>query len=67
MNIRSGMLLVGIGAAVGVIGYLATDNLYFFGGAVLWGALFLYAGLHQRRIRHKLFRQSGETDSSHFW
>jgi hypothetical protein len=50
-NIRNGTLLLAIGASVSVIGYLGSGNLYFFGGAVLWGALFLYRGLRQRRLR----------------
>ena len=64
-NIRNGMLLVGIGAAVSVIGFLAGGTLYFFGGAVLWGALFLYRGLRQRRIRDELLRQTTGIDPFH--
>lgn len=64
-NIRNGTLLLGIGAAVSVIGYVAGGNLYFFGGAVLWGALFLYRGLRQRRIRDELLRHTTGTNASH--
>jgi hypothetical protein len=57
-NIRNGTLLLVIGASVSVIGYLASGNLYFFGGAVLWGALFLYRGLRQRRLRQNLVQRT---------
>jgi hypothetical protein len=64
-NIRSGTLLLAIGAAVSGIGYLTSGNLYFFGGAVLWGALSLYRGLRQRRLRQRLVQASSGADVTH--
>jgi len=64
-NIRSGTLLLAIAAAVGFIGYLNSGNLYFFGGAVLWGALFLYRGTRQRRLRQRLVQASSGADVTH--
>jgi hypothetical protein len=63
-NIRSAIILLGIAGAISVVGYLASGSLYFFGGAVLWGALYLYRGLRQRRLRDKLLRQSTASDAS---
>ena len=57
-NIRNGVLLLTLGLGISVVGYLASGNLYFFAGAVLWGALFLYRGLHQRRVRQKLLQRA---------
>jgi hypothetical protein len=64
-NIRNGTLLLAIGASVSVIGYLASGNLYFFGGAVLWGALFLYRGLRQRRLRQNLVQRTTRPNAIH--
>ena len=64
-NIRYGMVLLGGGTAFSVIGYVASGNLSFLGGAVLWGGLLLYRGLRQRRMRDELVRQATESQHSH--
>jgi len=42
---------------VGVLGYLRSGKLYFFGGAALFAALYLYRGLRQRRQAADLQRR----------
>jgi uncharacterized membrane protein YvbJ len=64
-NIRSGTVLLAIGAVVSVVGYLTSGTLYVFGAAVLWGALLLYRGLRQRRLRQRLVQASGGADVTH--
>ena len=57
-NIRNGVLLLALGVAVSVLGFLASVSLYFFAGAVMWGSILLYRGLHQRRARRKLVQHT---------
>jgi hypothetical protein len=57
-NIRNGLLLLGSGAAISVVGYVAGGGPSFVvGGVMLWGGVLFYRGLRQRRIRKELLRQ----------
>ena len=62
-NIRNGVLLLTLGIVVSAVGFLASGSLYFFGAAVMWGAIFLYRGLRQRRARWKLVQRDARTDA----
>jgi hypothetical protein len=50
-KIRTGLLLLGLAVFVTIGSLVVGGNLYFWGGAVMWGALFVSRGLRQRRQR----------------
>ena len=56
--LRNGYVLLGLAAFTGILGYLVYGSLYFFAGAILWGALFLYRGTRLRRLQERLPRES---------
>jgi hypothetical protein len=51
-NIRTGTILLAVGAIVAGIGYAGGGKLYF-GGAIMFGAVLLYRGFRQRRAHRK--------------
>jgi hypothetical protein len=51
-NIRTGTILLAVGAIVAGTGYISGGKPYF-GGAIIFGAVFLYRGWRQRRAHGK--------------
>ena len=52
-NIRTGAIALAVAAFVGGLSYIQSGRLSVFGGAVAYGAVFLYRGLRQRRLLGK--------------
>jgi hypothetical protein len=58
-NVRTGAILLAVAAFVAGISYARGGTLSIFGGALMFGAIFLYRGLRQRRANRK-FRSQGQ-------
>jgi hypothetical protein len=48
-NIRTGASLLGVAAFVSAVSYVGGGRVSLFGGALAFGAMFLYRGLRQRQ------------------